>query len=147
MPSIGWPELIIIGFVLAVTVAGLTIGVFFCLSMSRALKSCANETRFMTPSSVWCLLIPLFSIVWNFFVTSRVSRSLQAEFQRRGIPAMHDCGKGIGLAYSVCSACSVIPFVGFVTAIVALVLWIVYWVKIVDLTRQLETHPGAAAVV
>ena len=57
--------------------------IFYLLTLQKALERCSSESRTTTPSSVWLMLIPLFNIVWQFILVSRVSESLYNEFKKK----------------------------------------------------------------
>ncbi|MEW6467592.1 MAG: hypothetical protein AB1458_01635 [Bacteroidota bacterium] len=106
-------------------------GIFYCLTLQRTLEAVAPENRKMQPGQVWLLFIPLFHLVWHFFVVSYVADSLRAEFASRGItPDESRPGFGIGLAASILWVLGI----GFV----ALILWIIYWVKIAEYKNKLN---------
>jgi hypothetical protein len=123
----------------------LVIMIFFLLTLQKALSRCSPENRAMSPGMVWLMLIPLFNIVWIFFVVINIAKSLGAEFQKRSIVAEPEPGKTLGLAYAILAICSIIPFVGFLAGIGALVCFIMYWVKIYGYSNQLGDTPVAAA--
>jgi hypothetical protein len=104
--------------------------VFYLLDARRALRACAPERRRMEPDLVWMQLVPLFGLVWQFFVVLAVSGSLGAELRHRGIAAEPDPGQPYGLAMCALSACGVIPFVGLVTLPASLVCMVLYWVRV-----------------
>lgn len=112
-------------------------GIFYTLTLQRALSRCAPESRTMEPGMVWLLYIPLFTLIWNFVVVNRVSASLQNEFRRRGLAGPVDTGRGVGLAMSVLACLSAIPILGILCALAAVVCWIVYWAKVAALSGQL----------
>ena len=123
--------------------------IFFLLTLQKALGRCAPQNRTMGPGEVWLLLIPLFNLVWQFIVVSRVAVSLGNEFRMRGIPQEPEPGKTIGLAYCVLAVCSIIPILGLLISIAALVCWIIYWIKISEFSSQLAfpySPPGSTAV-
>ncbi len=111
--------------------------IFYLVTMQNALQAVAPERRSLTPGLVWLNLIPLFNLVWNFFIVTHVSHSLRREFAARGITHVGDCGYGLGIAMSVLVICTVIPFLGPLSWIASIVLWILYWVKVADLKNQL----------
>lgn len=112
-------------------------GFFFLLTLQKALKLCSIESRKTSPGSVWFLLIPLFNLVWQFILVSRISESLHNEFTKRNILEDPHPGKSIGIAYCVLGVCSIIPFIGILTFIPALICWIIYWVKIAGYSNKL----------
>jgi hypothetical protein len=119
--------------------------IFYNLTLQKAFKRCAPESRAMEPGLVWLLLIPMFNAVWHFFVVLNMAKSLGAEFQRRGIAAEPAPGKNLGLAMCILGCCCLIPLVNFLACLPYLICWIVYWVKIAGFSGRLAPAPGAAA--
>ena len=112
--------------------------IFYLISMQGALQSVSPKNRMLTPGLVWLNLIPLFGLIWNFFIVTHVSGSLKREFTERGIQDVGDCGQGIGIAMSILAVLILVPVLGWwLASIATLVLWIIYWVKIVELKNRL----------
>jgi hypothetical protein len=126
------------------------------LPVSGALKAMPPQYRKMEPSAVWWLLIPLFNLVWTFFVFHNVSRSFQQYFAAQGRKEHSDCGEGIGLrsaiCFAVCGACYIMPFLRFIgipdwvwvigilyylAGPVGLVLLIIYLTKMIELKKHI----------
>ncbi len=113
--------------------------IFFLVTLQNALNKCAPASRAMGPGLVWLLLIPFFNLIWNFFVVMGTAKSLANEYARRGIPSPEPApGQPIGLAMSICACCGIIPRLGKLAELASLVLWIVYWVKIAEYSRNLD---------
>ena len=89
------------------------------------------EYQTMSGSSVWLLLIPLFNLVWLYFVIIRISDGYRRYFEAKQIETHGNCGFGVGLAWAICTSVSVTPYLGGLTSIGALVCMIVYVVTIV----------------
>ncbi|HVP14945.1 MAG TPA: hypothetical protein VMS88_05340, partial [Terriglobales bacterium] len=83
--------------------------ILYLLTLQRALVACAVENRRMQPGLVWLQVIPIFGLVWQFFVVSAISGSLGAEFKKRGIVEEPEPGKSLGLAMCILSLCGIIP--------------------------------------
>ena len=66
--------------------------IFFLLALQDALTLCAPPNRKMSPGQVWLLLIPIFSLGWNFVVVNALSDSLHKEYMRRVLQTMKDKG-------------------------------------------------------
>lgn len=116
--------------------------IFYILTLSKALKRCAPENQAMPPDNVWLLLIPLFSIVWQFIVVTNIAKSLAAEFRARDIHTDEvEPGKSIGLAYCILNCCAIIPLLGILAGIAGLICWILYWVKIDNYSSQISMPP------
>ena len=127
----------LVGIVLVIIAVGLIPGIFFILTLQKALNRCSPESRTTSPGSVWLLLIPLFNIVWQFILVSRISESLHNEFVKRNIEEEPTPGKAIGIAFCILNICGIIPIVGIIASACGLVCWIVYWVKIAGYSNKI----------
>jgi len=93
--------------------------------------------RRLEPALVFLLLIPCFSLVWNFFVFPKLSDSFKAYFDSIGDTSVGNCGRDLAIGYAITSAVSVIPFLGCLTGIVAVVLLILFLVKANELKNRI----------
>jgi len=128
-----------LGFLLV----GLGILVAVCWFMASVFKRIPPQFREMEPGLVWLLLIPCFSLIWNFFVFPKASRSLKAYFDSVGDTTVADCGAGLAMAYCILSAVSLLPYVGCLTGIASLVVLIIYLVRVNELKNRI---PETAAL-
>jgi hypothetical protein len=103
---------------------------FYLLTLQRTLAACAEENRAMQPGLVWLQLIPLFGLVWQFFVVGAISRSLAAEFESRGMPPGADPVRTLGIATCVLTICSHVIFFIIPIHLTSLVCWILFWVRV-----------------
>ncbi len=131
--------ILIIGAALVGLVVGIAIAVVIALLVSGPLKRIPPEYREIEPGKVWLLLIPLFNLIWNFFVFPKVSRSFQKYFAAQGKAEHGDCGEKVGLWYAICGACCMIPCVNYIAGPAGLVLLIIYLVKIHGLKEFVTT--------
>lgn len=135
------PDKLLVGgllvfFVIFVLVM-LGIGIAVCFFLSSCFRRIPPPHRQQEPGMVWLLLIPCFSIVWNFFVYPKLADSFASYFHAQGRTDVGDCGRGIALAYCICAACAIIPYLGLLAALAALILWIIFLVKALDLKKQI----------
>jgi hypothetical protein len=121
---------------------GLAIAIVVCAILYSAQKRVPVEHRKIEPLMIWLLLIPLFNIVWNFFVYLRIPESYQSYFHSQGRTDVGDCGRGIGLWLSICYLATIIPCVNYIAGPAALVLLIIFLVKITGLKNQLPPAPA-----
>lgn len=122
---------------------GIAIQIFFCLTLSKALQQVRPKLREMEPGQVWLLLIPLFNLYWVFVVTGKVPESLKSEFYERGMRKRgDDYGANLGKWYAICMIASIIPCVGSIIGLVGVVMWIMFWVKIAGLSKELREDRG-----
>jgi len=111
--------------------------VFYCLTLQKALNRCSPECRAMNPGMVWLMFIPLFNIVWHFFVVMNMAKSLGSEFQKRGVAEDPKPGQTIGLVMCILICCGIIPLLGVVCSLAGFVCWILYWVKIAGFSSKI----------
>lgn len=136
MGKIGVIELFLVG---AIIVLFIIPQIFFLLTLKKTFKEISAENRQMISGQVWLALIPLFGMIWQFFIIDKLALSLKDEFKKRNIVVNEDKpGYSIGLAYCILMICSLLPIIGFFTAVPAVVCWIIYWVKISNYKRELE---------
>ena len=122
---------------------GIAIQIFYCLTLSKALKEVHPELRELEPGQVWLLFIPFFNLYWLFVVASKVPNSLKAEFRDRGMgKSGDDYGANIGKWYCICTIASIIPFVGSFIGLAGFILWIMFWVRIAGYGKQLREDDG-----
>jgi len=101
----------------------------------------------MKPGKVWLAVIPVFGLFWHFVVVMNIAKSLRNEFARLGIPCPESApGQNIGLASCACNCCIFIPFLGGLAAMVGIVLWVFYWKRIADYSRDLEERQEIAPI-
>lgn len=102
--------------------------IFFLLTLQNTLKAISPESRKMPPGNVWLMCIPLFNIVWQFIMVSRIADSITDECVRLNIPLKERRPTyNSGLVWNICNFLTFIPFIG---GLAALVTWIIYWVKV-----------------
>lgn len=86
---------------------------------------------------VWLLMIPCFNLFWNFMVFLKVPDSFKSYFDSIGRADVGDCGRGIGLWFSICSALCLVPVVQYAAGLAALVLLVLCMVKFHDLQSRI----------
>ena len=121
--------------------------ILYLQTLQNALKKCAPASRTMKPGKVWLAVIPVFGLFWHFVVVINIAKSLRNEFARLGIPCPESApGQNIGLASCACNCCIFIPFLGGLAAMVGIVLWVFYWKRIADYSRDLEERQEIAPI-
>ena len=114
--------------------------IFFLLTLHKALGRCRRQYRTQEPGMVWLALVPFVNLAWIFINVVRVAESLEGEFRaRRWHSRNEDYGYGIGIAYCCLALASIIPYCGAVFGIAAFVCWIMYWVKVANLSGQIAS--------
>ena len=119
-------------------IAALLFGIGFFLAfyaligwlLSNDVKAIPAEYRQnVTPMHPYLLMIPLFNLVWNFFLFPRIAASFAAYFEATGRPKPGDYGRGLSLAFAITLCCFWIPCLGSLCVLAGLVLLIILLVK------------------
>ncbi|MCA9294856.1 MAG: hypothetical protein KC983_00025 [Phycisphaerales bacterium] len=137
------------GILFALLMYAVLIGL--CTALFVGLGGVPREHRAMEPALVFLLLIPLFNIIWNFFVLTRIPASYERAFRAYGRTHPGDCGKGVGLAAAICYCgvfISCIPFlacIGWIPMVAAFVLMIIFLVKLFTMKGELARLVAAGA--
>lgn len=113
------------------------VAIVICTLLYMTQSRLPHEHRKISAGSVWLLLIPLFSLIWNFFVFQRIPESYKSYFDEQGRTDVGDCGKTIGLWYSICAVVTIVPCVNYISGPAALVLLIIFLVKVMGLRSQI----------
>jgi hypothetical protein len=146
--------LLLLGFVV--------VGVLFILTQQNTLKLIQPLNRMISPGQVWWQLIPIFGLLYQFTVVTRIARSLQREFDSYfnnsesvvpEQPATKEKWPTYSTGIAYCWLCIIsivmrwLPGIlgagsGFVS-LAAGVFLIVYWVKLAGFKKKLRTMTPA----
>ena len=132
---------IAVAVVVALVILGVVIFVLWLLYGAQS--RIPEQYRDISPGAIWLMLIPLFNLVWMFFVFQRIPTSYQKYFASQGRSDVGDCGKNLGLSFCICYLCAAIPVVGIFALLGALVVLILFLVKIMGLKKQIHIDGGA----
>ena len=122
---------------LGIALVGLLIFIGIILFLQSCYSRIPQEHRKMEPGMVWLLLIPIFQIVWMFFVYIRLAKSFQSAYAAMGRNDQGDCGEKLALMYCIAAVLACIPFVNCLALPAALILLIVVLVKFAGLKNGL----------
>lgn len=127
--------------------------IFFLLMLQNTFKEISAESRKMQPGMVWLIFIPLFGLVLQFIIVSRLADSLRDEFTKKNIRVDEARpGVTIGLCFCILSCCGILLYLGILPIygllssirvlplIGALACWIIYWVKINGFKQKLSQN-------
>lgn len=94
--------------------------------------------RSLQPVRVWLLLIPVFNVVWNFWVFPGLSKSYKAYFDSVGDESVGDCGGRIALWFCVAMVGGFLHFLNRIAAPASLLLLIIYLIKAYELKAKIK---------
>jgi len=126
-------------FVLLGLGIALAVVIFYILTMQKALNLAGPNHQKMQPAMVWLMLIPLFNLVWHFFVVKNVSESIKSWAAEKGVK-VDDAGYTIGLVACIANACGLVPLVNFIAGPVGLVCLIIWWVKVAGFNKLMSAQ-------
>jgi hypothetical protein len=126
--------LIIIGIILIPVI-------FYLITLQNILRAISPESRKMAPGQVWLLLIPIFGIIWNFILVNRIADSIRTELQRKGMGTTERPAHKIGMAMCILSCFTWLRLLGVLASLATLICWIIYWVKISEFKKKIESLP------
>ena len=135
--------------------------ILFLITQQKTLQFIQPQNRLMSPGMVWLQCIPLFGLIWQFVVVSRISGSIIKEFSSwddnsiLGLPSPEIAGElgkrptyQVGIAYCIIISTGIIinffEIPHFVqTGIAAwnlagIICWVMYWVKLTQYKRKLS---------
>ena len=110
--------------------------IFYALSMQKALRLAGPEHRSLEPAMVWLMFIPLFGMVWQFFVVKYVSDAVKSWAAANG-QDVGDGGWTLGLVACILLCCSIVPLLGILASLGGLVCWIIWWVKVANFNAMM----------
>ncbi len=119
--ALSWQHLLIVAIILGIFIIPY---IFYIQTLQKTLQQIKPENRTISEGSLWLLLIPIFNLIWHFFVVNKLSNSLSNESKSRNINFDEiQPGQSIGIAMCILNLIPYLNVIGFI-------LWIVYWVKI-----------------
>jgi hypothetical protein len=130
-------ETVVIIAVLIGAAIGITINVFYLLTLQNVLKEVSNENRLVPAANVWLMFIPLFNLIYPFILYPKISDSIRNEYSSRGLDAKGDFARQLGIAMPILALCGVVPFIGVLASIANLILFIIFWVKMGEFKNEL----------
>lgn len=123
------------------------INILICILLYTSFNKVPEEHRTLAPGMIFLLLIPLFNLIWNFFVFMRIPESYKNAFDAQGRSDVGDCGRAIGMWFAICAAGTFVPCVNYISGPAALVLLIIFLVKMFKLKGLMESGSAAPPVV
>lgn len=137
------PESIVLGLLVVAVLASVALYV----GTLRTSLRLTRDQHGRSPFIAWMLFVPGLNIFWHFFLVDVISASLRKALTARG----KECGSAGWIAGMLTSAASLATLLirndfGSFVGVVGFSSWLVYWVQIARLNRQLRaTAPYAAA--
>jgi hypothetical protein len=117
--------------VLLMSLVFLALFIVYLWTIQGTLTEINPENRRIKTEHIWLMLIPVFNLYWLFVLVTRVSDSIRAEYEDRGLrlrekrPAYYS-----GILMSVFLLFTPIPKIGWFFVLPAIVCWLAHWVRV-----------------
>jgi len=116
----------------------LVVSFLTCWVVTDCYRKIPQEHHAMAPRLVWLLMIPVFNIVWNFWVFPKLSKSFRSYFDSVQDATVGDCAARIAHWVCLCGALSLFPPLVPLAAPAFLILLIVYLLRTMDLRGKIK---------
>lgn len=124
---------------LAPTLIGLTVMLTLVPAVTAfaALSRVPPQYRKREPWTSFLLLIPVFSLIWAFFVHPKVADSLRAWAEAARETRRGDCGRSLAVTFCSCSCIAAIPLLGFIAIPVGLFSFVAFYIKAFSISARI----------
>jgi hypothetical protein len=117
--------------------------ILFIVTLQNTLKIISPENRKMRPGEVWLTLIPLFGVVWQLVVVSRIADSIRDECLKLNISFKESRPTfTIGAVYCFSFLVYLLPAFKIPASFVVMVTWILYWIEVNKYKKLFESNKG-----
>ncbi|MBU3586107.1 hypothetical protein [Polynucleobacter sp. AM-26B4] len=112
--------------------------VFYIRAISKTIKAIDPEYRTQSPGMAWLLLIPVFNVIWFFFLLKSIKTGFLRMYESQRVSQPIDTGYTYGIAMGCCWAAIFIPKLIFVALIPMFVFSILHWTKLNNARKRLS---------
>lgn len=109
---------------------------FYCRTVQATLAAIDQEHRKVAPGTAWLLLIPVFNLIWIYFLVVYLRGGYAAMHAAGRLESQPNAGFGIGIAMAVCWSLWLLPFINLLAVIPSCVLWILHWNRVAKLRTR-----------
>jgi hypothetical protein len=110
---------------------------FYIYAIKKTLAAIDPSCRTQRPVMAWLLLIPIFNVIWFFFLLQAIRQGLDTMFQKNLIVKPIDSGYHYGIAMGCCWVASFIPGIFFIAVLPMFVFSILHWTKLSNARDQI----------
>jgi hypothetical protein len=128
---------VIVGIAIALFVLFIVVSAIPAILAFVVLKRIPIAQRKLNPGMAFLLMIPLFSVIWAFFVHPKVAESIRDYYQSQGDDRHGDCGATLAVWHCILAVGAMVPLVGLFMAIGSSVLISLFYVKAFKLTKYI----------
>lgn len=112
---------------------------FYINALRKTLAVIDPEMRVQAPGLAWLLLIPIFNVIWFFFLLRAIRDGFDRMAAAGRLIKNVDTGYGMGLAMGCCWAAMLIPRLTLYAFIPMMVFSILHWNKLGQARASVKT--------
>lgn len=133
----------------------IVITILYVSTIVDVLRYIKPENQRMDPMKVWLLLIPIFRYFWHFYIATKVSESVKAEYEDRNIPTskkpLYAAGIIASVGFCINTFSDLLHWLDMtfiyeglysvITGTIALasvIAWIIYWVQLAQFRSNIK---------
>lgn len=116
---------------------------FYIHAIKKTLAAIDPSCRTQKPAMAWLLLIPIFNVIWFFFLLQAIKQGFDAMLFKNLIPKRIDSGYNYGITMGCCWAAMFIPGIFFIAVLPMFIFSILHWNKLSNARDQITMDtPG-----
>ncbi len=112
--------------------------IFYIRAISKTIKAIDPEYRTQSPGMAWLLLIPVFNVIWFFFLLKSIKTGFLRMYENKKISQPIVTGYTYGIAMGCCWAAIFIPKLIFIALIPLFVFSIFHWTKLNNARKRIS---------
>lgn len=113
---------------------------FYIHAIKKTLAAIDPSCRIQKPAMAWLLLIPIFNVIWFFFLLQAIRKGVDGMYEKKLVPNRIDSGYHYGTAMGSCWVASFIPGIFFIAVLPMFVFSILHWTKLNNVRSQIMTN-------
>jgi hypothetical protein len=110
---------------------------FYIHAISKTLAAIDPAYRSQSPHMAWLLLIPIFNVIWFFFLLKAIREGFEQMLLHHQIEKPIDTGYSYGIGMGCCWAASFVPGLFFIALLPMFVFSMLHWTKLNQARRQI----------
>jgi len=134
-------------FFTILAIAGVVVAAVYFLLLHRTMDKVALAQRPVPGWTIWLSYIPVAGPIWSVVFAVMLSSSIKKDFLLAGRPDHKDGALPFAIGMAVALLCAFIPFVNLIGGPAYLVLWIIYWVKIAEISKRMPVIPVVSTAI
>jgi len=134
-------------FIAIVAIASIAVAAAYFLLLHRTMNKISLAARPVPGWTVWLSYIPAAGPIWAVVFAVMLSSAIKKDFLLAGRADHNDGALPFSIGMAVTLLCCFIPFVNLVAFPAYVVVWILYWVKIAEISKRMPILPVVSRAI